>query len=65
MLKKEVISEKRLVVMGDNGQLSSSKEGVPVNEEGRVVVKREVGSISRLLLRGSQGILSVTCSWAN
>ena len=53
MVKKEVISERRLVVMGDSGQLSSSKEGEPVFEEGRVVVKREVGSIWRLLPTGS------------
>ena len=53
MVKKEVISERRLAVMGDSGQLPSSKEGEPVNEEGRVVVKREVGSIWKLFPRGS------------
>ena len=45
MVKKEVISERGSVVMSDSGQLSASKEGEPVNEEGRVVVKREVGPI--------------------
>ena len=53
MVKKEVISEKRLVAMGYSGQLSSSNEGEPVNEEGRVIVKREIGSIGMLLYRGS------------
>ena len=50
---------------GGSGQLSASKEGEPVNEEGWVVVKREVGSIWKLFSRGSLGIWRVTGSWVN